>query len=418
MFKIYFKQAVGILRQNVFISLIAILGTALAIMMIMSIIVVDEVRNISIAPESNRDRTYYIEYQLEADTVKGNNTAGPVQYEVYRDYLADMPTPELMSAYTNRTFPIGKEGEKETLKSWVKATDAAYWKIMDFAFTEGKPFGQEEVLSGVKQAVISESLAKRLFKGEKVLGEDLTVNFIPYRIVGIVKDISPVFQVAFADVWIPLTSKESFMQSGCTVIMLLKNKDDYPKIKQEVREAEKKYEANIGANRTLTLRGPDPHKAASTFVQGFTDKELAKGISKQRRRQIAIILILLLVPAVNLSGLSLSRIKRRTAEIGVRKAFGAKRHTILIQVLLENLITSLLGGILGLCLSYFAVYQLKHWLLKIPSDSFIPAGAFVSWPVFLAVFIICILINFLSAGIPAWRASRMSIAKTINENDK
>ena len=57
MYKVYFKQALLMLKQNKFISMIAIMGTALAIMMIMTIIVTDEIKEISTTPEINRNRT-------------------------------------------------------------------------------------------------------------------------------------------------------------------------------------------------------------------------------------------------------------------------------------------------------------------------------------------------------------------------
>lgn len=64
MYKIYFKQAWQMLMQNRFISIIAILGTALAIMMILVIVMADTVQNADAAPESNRSRTLYIEFLL------------------------------------------------------------------------------------------------------------------------------------------------------------------------------------------------------------------------------------------------------------------------------------------------------------------------------------------------------------------
>jgi putative ABC transport system permease protein len=413
MLKIYFKQAMETLRQQVFISVIAIVGTALAIMMIMSIIVVDEVRNISVAPEANRDHTYYLRYQMVKDSAWSNS--GFIEYSTYRDYLSDLSTPDYVSLFTSTTLPVGKEGEDEAVKATVKATDASFWKIMDFSFIEGKPYGQEEFESGSKQAVVSEKLIKTVFKGQEALGQTLLINYEPYRIAGIVKEVSPVFQSASGDVWVPATSQEGFY--GYTVLMLLKDKSALPELDRELRNVEKKYSLN-NAGRVLTLRGPDSHREIGMSEYSITKEEKAAALSTQYRKQLLIFLILLLVPAVNLSGLSFSRLKKRTAEIGVRKAFGAKKHVILIQVLFENLITSLAGGVIGLALSYAAVIYLKTWLLKIPAGSSLPGEAFVSLPVFIAVFIVCILINLLSAGIPAWRASTLSIVNSLNENDK
>ena len=65
MYKIYFKQAIEMLKQNKFISIITIIGTALAIMMIMVIIVSDSIKKASIPPEINRDRTMYLRYETK-----------------------------------------------------------------------------------------------------------------------------------------------------------------------------------------------------------------------------------------------------------------------------------------------------------------------------------------------------------------
>ncbi len=62
MYRIYFKQSLLMLKQNKFISAIAIIGTALAIMMIMTIIVADEIKGISSTPEINRGAN--LTYQL------------------------------------------------------------------------------------------------------------------------------------------------------------------------------------------------------------------------------------------------------------------------------------------------------------------------------------------------------------------
>ncbi len=418
MYKIYFKQAIAMLKQNRFISIIAIMGTALAIMMIMSIIVVDEIQNISIAPEINRNRTYYVDRQIERDTVRNHYNSGYIDYKIYNDYFRDMKTPEYLSIVSSRTMLTGKEGSEETIDREVVLTDASFWKIMAFTFTEGEPFGEEESESGVAHAVISETTARKVFQGEQALGRIITINFEPYLVTGIVKDISPVFSVSHGDIWIPVTSQEQFLRSNeYTIILQAKDTKDFPEIDKEVRTAERKFGAD-NKNKVLSLRGPLSHKVLRMKINGFNMEETDKDLKAQNRKRLFIFIILLLIPAINLSGLSLSRMKKRTAEIGVRKAFGAKKHIILIQVLYENLITSLLGGFIGLVLSYLVVFQMKHWLLKIPAESALPGEAFVSFPVFLAVFVICVLINLLSAGIPAYRTSKLSIVNSLNENDK
>ena len=131
---------------------------------------------------------------------------------------------------------------------------------------------------------------------------------------------------------------------------------------------------------------------------------------------------LLIVPAVNLSGLTLSRMRKRISEIGVRKAFGAPRRELMMQVLSENMLYSLFGGILGLVLSYVAAFLLGGMLFSV---DFVSNGVedlrtmcvdlLFDPTVFLLAFLACFLLNLLSAAIPAWRVTRTNIVDAIIE---
>lgn len=421
MYRIYFKQALLMLKQNKFISAIAIIGTALAIMMIMTIIVADEIKGISSTPEINRGRTLHINYQVKKDTTKNSWQSGTLSYDIIKDYLYPLKTPRYVSA-VNSVDPkrpstlVSREGSSEIINANQRLTDATYWKIFSFSFIKGRPFNEGEFNSGISVAVVSETLAKKAFKGETALGQTLLVNFKPYRIIGIVKDVSPVFKRAYGDLWVPYSSLKKENLYFDMVIMAEKT-SDFAAIIAEVRNMEKKYNTE-NAPWTLYMKGPLNNRFYQKDIWGNSVEDITKSITIQNRKMIFILLILLLIPAINLSGLSLSRMKKRTEEIGIRKAFGAKRYTILIQVLFENLITSLIGGVIGLILSYIVVFRMRDWLLDIPSGSTIPVNTLISIPVLLAVFAVCLVINLLSAGIPAYRASRTKIINSLNQNDK
>ena len=420
MYRIYFKQSLLMLKQNKFISAIAIIGTALAIMMIMTISVANEIKGISSTPEINRERTLHINYQVKKDTTKNSWQSGTLSYDVVKDYLYPLITPRYVSA-VNSVDPkrpstlVSREGSSEIINAGQRLTDATYWKIFSFSFIKGRPFNEGEFNSGISVAVVSETLAKKAFKGETALGQTILVNFKPYRIIGIVKDVSPVFKRAYGDLWVPYSSlkKENLYFD---VVIMAEKTSDFAAITAEVRNMEKKYNIE-NVPWTLFMKGPLDNQFYQKDIWGNSVEDITKSITIQNRKMIFILLILLLIPAINLSGLSLSRMKKRTEEIGIRKAFGAKRYTILIQVLFENLITSLIGGVIGLILSYVVVFRMRDWLLDIPSGSTIPVNTLISIPVLLAVFAVCLVINLLSAGIPAYRASRMKIINSLNQND-
>ncbi|MDR0572665.1 MAG: ABC transporter permease [Tannerella sp.] len=418
MYQIYFKQAIEMLRQNKFFSIISILGTALAIMMIMSIIISDEVKNISIAPENNRNRTLYLTYQSLTDSLGNGNysdSSGPISYEIIKNYISLLQTPELISAQTGLNALVSREASTQTVSANVKCTDPACWKLFSFSFLKGKTFGEEEFQSGLCEAVISESMEKKLFKGENALEQTIKINFRPYKVIGIVKDISPVFTKASSEIWIPYTSRKNPENAGYQVMLLAKNKNDFAAIREEIKKIERKFNADE-VTKTLDVRWPETHRILSMNIGGNNEKEMKEQAETRNRKVAFILIIILLVPAINLSGLNLSRIKRRTQEIGVRKAFGAKKHIILVQILWENLIVSFIGGIFGMIFSVLVIFLMKDWLLGISQNSGIPLNTIISIPAFLSVFAACVIINILSAAIPAYRASRMTIVHSLTNN--
>lgn len=417
MYKTYFTQAIEMLKQNKFISIITIAGTALAIMMIMVIIVSESIKTTNIPPEVNRDRTLYILREwTKRKNGHGTSQNGTISYKVYKTYISEMKVPELHSAIAmewEKSIITTPEDEMERIPMNLKPTDANYWKIMSFSFVSGKPFTQEDFNSGLKKAVITENTAKTLFGTQDALGKTININFISYTVVGIIKDVSPAFHYAYSDVYIPYTSRDAYETNWYRIMILAKNKQDFGLIESEIRAMERNFNS-VDTEFDLELKGPYNHFAQEISRNSGEDPN----IKSQIKKTIFILCVLLLVPAINLSSFSLSRIKKRREEIGIRKAFGAKKYVILIQVLYENLVTSLIGGIIGLLLSYVVVIWLKKWLLGINSDSIVPLEAFISLPIFIAVFIVCILLNLLSAGIPAYRASKVNIIDSLNQNNE
>lgn len=417
MYKIYFKQTIAMLKQNKFISIISIGGTALAIMMIMVVIVTQEVKTISVTPESNRDRTMSIKWETIEQKNGPNRHSRGISYKIVKDYLSEMKTPEMVSAILpensyDSNIASSDQGRNKKLVD-LKLVDYNYWKIMTFNFIEGNSFTEADFNSGLKKAVISENLAKQLFGNQSAIGKNFDLNFEEFTVTGVVKDVSPVFRYAYGDMWIPYTATDKYKNwYAFKVLLLAKDKESFDAITAEVRDIERRYNATEEWN--LTLRGPYEPKVEP--IESGSDRE--PDISAAKWKVIFTLSILVLIPAVNLLSFSLSRIRKRTEEIGIRKSFGAKRYTVLFQVLYENMITSLIGGIIGMILSFFIVIWLKDWLLGIDSSSTIPLNTLISPYVFLAVFGVCLIINILSAGIPAYKAAKMNIVESLNQNKK
>lgn len=76
--------------------------------------------------------------------------------------------------------------------SYISYTDTAFWKIFQFDFQQGGPFSPAAFTSGIRDAVISESVALALFGTDQVVGREMKLDFIVYNICGVVEGRIPV----------------------------------------------------------------------------------------------------------------------------------------------------------------------------------------------------------------------------------
>ena len=291
---------------------------------------------------------------------------GPIGYNTAKACFKAMTIPEVVSItniWQETMLAAKPAGEMESCS--VLQTDDAFWKIFEFEFLSGKPYDNADFDAGAAKAVISEDMARRLFGTSEVVGKTFLLNHSAYIVCGVVRPVSKLAKYAYAQVWIPLSSTSAFTATwgddnimGMTAVYILaKSKDDFPAIRAEVEKYRQVYNSKL-KDMELIYRGQPDTQFAYLYRHWGTDLDMKHIV----RRFILIIVILLLVPAINLSSMTLSRMRKRMTEIGVRKAFGATANELLRQVFWENLILTLLAGVLGLILSYSATFLLNSFL--------------------------------------------------------
>lgn len=432
MIKVYLKQAWQLMKQNRFYSTVYILGTGLAISLVMVIAIVYHIKTADMAPEVNRHRTLVANTAV-AEHVNGRGTNNAyLSYHTIKECFYTLKTPECVAV----AAPVGllkffmgsifanKEGENDMHEVYLGCTDANYWKVFRFSFLEGKPYSEEEFQSGYQKAVLSESLARKMFGKSDVVGSVVQVNGTDYIVGGVVKDVSTAMTESYADLWVPFTTVPTLVNLSMgenlvgffTAYILAKSPSDFDAIRQEIdrnkeimNQSQKEYKLELGENYP-----PSQNTLNITNVQ---EKKDYKDIILQ---YLFIALIFLLVPAVNLLGLTSSRMQERIEEFGVRKAFGANRPVLINQVLVENLLLTLLGGLVGLLISYMLVWMFAETLF---SDSFFGIEApvtisptmLINFSVFFSALCVCILLNLLSSLFPVWNASRKQIVEALND---
>ena len=134
--------------------------------------------------------------------------------------------------------------------------------------------------------------------------------------------------------------------------------DDFPAIKQGVEKRVKDVNAGLEQRQIDIMEQPDNIVAHVNHVWS----NIGPNLPMLYLQYGIALFIILLVPSLNLCGLSNSRMQQRVSELGVRKAFGATDGTLVRQILNENLVLTLIGGVVGLIFSYLAVYAMRTWL--------------------------------------------------------
>ena len=419
------RQAFGLLRQNPLLSTISILGTAFAITMIMAIVITWQTKYADLEPEVNRSRClYFSAMHVQGKENKGWNTDGKPSAAFMKECIQPLPEVEACTAFTTAEVAlVSLTDGSSRVKVDALNTDPDFWKIFSMQFLDGRGFTEADRGGDMRAIVICASVARKLFGTTEVAGRQILLNRELSNVIGVVKDISVTAKDAYAQVWgmyhaneLKVTGWWSY-SGGKTIAVMVRTPDDFPAIKQGVEKRVKDINAGLEERQLDIMEQPDNIVAHVNHVWSNVGPDLP-----MLYLQYAIaLLIILLVPSLNLCGLSNSRMQQRISELGVRKAFGATRNTLIRQILNENLVLTSLGGILGLIFSYLAVYAMRTWLftnsqnIGTAGDFSLSMEALFSPMVFVLAFVFCLVINILSAGLPAWIAARRTIVDSLND---
>lgn len=428
MIKQYFKQALAQLRQQPLLTTISVLGTALTICLIMVVVMQQQIKTTPFAPESNRNRLLHVKQMSTSNKnwSDDGSSNGPMGLQTAKGCFEGLTTAEEVSIYTipetmQVALPRGVRTGIDALE-----TDGAFWRIFDFSFIDGKPYSDAEVKSGLPVAVITESVARLLFgTSHQVSGKEILVNDAVYRISGVVKDVSSMASTAYAQIWVSYSSTHitggdntwcDGIMGVMRVVILARSSSDFEAIRAECERRRLAYNAGLGDYFVFYRGQPDDQLTMSQHKWANVQPDMAAYF----RQQVIIFLILLLVPAINLSSMTHSRLRQRVAEIGVRRSFGATRGGVMGQIVAENLVLTLMAGVVGLLFCLIISYCWGGTLFADSRLMYLNTAPVIEWKMlfkfstFIYALLFCLALNLLSSGWPAWRASRMSIINALS----
>lgn len=403
MIKSYLKLAWKVLLRRKFFTFISLFGIAFTLVVLMLVsALLDHVAS-GFPPESNHARTVGIQFASQrGEHWRRNGFAG---YGLLDKYARNLPNVQLMGV-ASTPEGVFSYFNGQRVKSYLKRTDGVFWQILDFRFIEGGPFTEADVRDHRQVAVINETTRQRFFGGQPALGKTLEADGQRFTVVGVVPDVPILRIVPFADIWVPHTTakSDSYTREYVGNFMGILLLDDPGKLALTRDEFWSRL-------RTIKLDEPGferidatPETLFDTLGRMFTGDGTGAGSGYGRRLQLVLVIgacLFMLLPAVNLINLNTSRIMERASEIGVRKAFGASSRTLVGQFVVENLVLTLVGALIGFVAAGL-VLQLINASGVIQYAELSLNYRIFTWGVGLAI-----VFGLLSGVYPAWRMSRM-----------
>ena len=189
----------------------------------------------------------------------------------------------------------------------------------------------------------------------------------------------------------------------------------FPAIREETERRRQEYDTVIGENGYSLIYRNRP------YDQEKMPQEWLPTSNRTWTRHagsVSLFIILLIVPAINLSSMTRRAVCASVWQRLVRRAFGSTRLELMGQIIAENLVVTLLAGVMGLLLSVAFAY-LGNTLLfaqefsQTLSPPAVDASILLHGSTFGWALLFCFVLNLLSSGIPAWRASRIGIVNAL-----
>ncbi|BAV08933.1 putative ABC transport system permease protein [Filimonas lacunae] len=399
----YLKIAIAVFRRRKFFSFISLFGICFTLAMILVLAAVLDTVLLKNYPDAKRSRCLYIKGIYEKGATSFNG--GSLSRYFIDHYLYSLKQPEKIAVVSMQSATYSYFNDRK-VSFESRSVNAAYWDIMDFTFLEGKCFTATQERLGERVAVIGESLRKDYFGNTTAVGKYIEMNRQRYRVVGVVKQ-APGFGYYFSgNFFIPLsldyvTQSTSFygnyyailMATSATAVTAMQN--EFDAMAKRIPPSNRPY-ASVVVCKAQSYS--DSLIETVNDIDGFWLLWGSVGI---------FVLLIMALPAINMVNINITRIMERSSEIGVRKAFGASRVTLAGQFLVENLLLTLLGGLAGIVVAWLVLLYINQ------TNVFEYTALTIDFTVLLTAFFTCLVFGFISGVYPAWRMSRMQVAKAL-----
>lgn len=288
-----------------------------------------------------------------------------------------------------------RAGDK-TAPSMLVASTPSWFQMHEMHLAEGRTFGPAE--ENERVAVIGSVSKHALFGDRPAMGKSVRINGHDYRVVGVTQDkkqSDSLFSMGgFQNlVYIPYQAFRNLEPNAQTDRIMVQI-DPASEPRQLVRSLEAKLGERLDRQQYQVLTQEDLLGLVFKLMGILT--WLLTGLTS----------IALFVGGIGIMTIMLMAANERSAEIGIRKAFGATRADIFAQFLCEAIVLCALGGLVGLCVSLLADYGLYLWT---------PVKPMMTFPIVALAMSVCLVVGGVFGVLPAITASRKDPVQCLRE---
>ncbi len=272
----------------------------------------------------------------------------------------------------NRQVIAGNQNWSTT----IQGGNTEFFKIRDWQIESGEPFTEQDVRGATKVCVIGQTVVKNLFPDEDPVGKVIRIQKLPFTVVGTLaakgqnamgSDQDDIIIAPFPTV----QRKLQGIDFVGAILMSAVTKQAIPEAQEQVTELLRvRHKLAEWQDNDFTIRNQSDIASAATATSSIMTMLL-----------VSIAFVSLVVGGIGIMNIMLVSVQERTREIGIRMSIGARRSDILQQFLLEAVMLSFVGGIMGV-------------LLGLLSSKLI--SQFAGWPVLVSVS--AVLLAFVISG--------------------
>lgn len=404
MFKSYIKIALkGLLRKKYY-TVISLFGIVVTLI-VLTVAVAIMNHSASLGKSGSRLGRCLIVNRIEAIFNKGHIISSP-SYYILDQYVRNMKTPEAISIFSESREVIAY-AENNRVPLTIKHADEVFWEITEFPFLSGMAYNKDALDKAEMVAVITDRAEQKIFGAKPALGEYVETSQGTFRVMGVIpyKEIGAM--PLNADLYVPITTSSGKMNNrklwGAELALVQAfDKSQFASIKSEFQEH---------INQLVKDYNDELQIVSLDIFIGSMSESVANEINQPEIVYligvVGIMVLFMLLPAINLTAINVSRIMERFSEIGIRKAFGASSSVLMGQFILENVILTLIGGLLA--------YFISGIILQLMNNSgVVPWGYMrLDLTVFFYSMVVTIFFGVLSGILPSYRMSRLHPAEAL-----